>query len=87
MHNSQKEYELYSSLLLKSTFDEINNSSLSTTNDENSIKNEFSFFNFDNSFYNENNQIEEIQKLNSKNIKNDNKNLKNHFNEIQKILT
>ena len=84
MHNSQKEYELYSSLLLKSTFDEINNSSISTTNEENSTKNEFSFFNFDNSFYNENNQIEEIQKLNSKNIKNDNKNLKNHFNEIQK---
>jgi hypothetical protein len=58
MHNSQKEYELYSGLILKSTFDEINNSMISTINDENSIK-EFTLLNYDNSLYNENIKFEE----------------------------
>lgn len=68
MQNSQKEYELYSSLLLKSTFEEINNSMLSTLNDENSNNSEFSLLNITNSnnesltkdFQNEKNEINNI---------------------------
>ena len=85
MHNSQKEYELYSGLILKSTFDEINNSMISTINDENSIK-EFSLLNYDNSLDNENIKFEEHQKQKLENIKKENKNLKKNFNLEEKYI-
>ena len=85
MHNSQKEYELYSGLILKSTFDEINNSMISTINDENSIK-EFSLLNYDNSLDNENIKFEEHQTQKLENIKKENKNLKKNFNLEEKYI-
>ena len=85
MHNSQKEYELYSGLILKSTFDEINNSMISTINDENSIK-EFSLLNYDNSLDNENIKFEEHQTQKLENIKKENKNLKKNFNLEEKYM-
>ena len=85
MHNSQKEYELYSGLILKSTFDEINNSMISTINDENSIK-EFTLLNYDNSLYNENIKFEENQTQKLENIKKENKNLKKNFNLEEKYI-
>ena len=85
MFGSQKEYELYSGLILKSTFDEINNSMISTINDENSIK-EFSLLNYDNSLYNENIQFEELQKQKLENIKKKKKNLKKNFNLEEKYI-
>ena len=85
MHNSQKEYELYSGLILKSTFDEINNSMISTINDENSIK-EFSLLNYENSLHNENIKFEEHQTQKLENIKKENKNLKKNFNLEEKYI-
>ena len=76
MFGSQKEYELYSGLLLKSTFEEINNSMISTINDETSVNSKSSLLNVSNSNNEILNQYFQI----------DNKNINNPINQIKKDL-
>ena len=76
MFGSQKEYELYSGLLLKSTFEEINNSMISTINDETSVNSKYSLLNVSNSNNETLNQYFQIE----------NKNIKNPTNQMKKDL-
>jgi hypothetical protein len=76
MFGSQKEYELYSGLLLKSTFEEINISMISTINDETSVNSKYSLLNVSNSNNETLNQYFQIE----------NKNIKNPTNQMKKDL-